>query len=345
MKDLSAVREVLRYVHRFSGSTIFVKLGKNIIDISKRLGIIRDLCAIKNSGINIVLAHDSIEFNTKKIADPKLFFCDSDNFISNKCCSKAIPVIYCPNKNGLSSDKRIVLTAVKNNAKKLIYVTSRKGIFDGNKKLISEMSISEAKILINSGIVKKGMKTKLEVSCLACENGVSRVHIISGLESGSILHEVFSCEGSGTMIYANTPYKYIRQAVVEDVISILDIVSDSEISISTLYSRIVDMISSFYIFAIDKEVLGCAQLKFGKNNSAEILYLSSFSYCKQAEISRELIRYITQSALKSGVNRIYFNSDKNFIWITIYPWFKNDGFRKFSKHGEKGGSHIWVKKL
>ncbi len=352
MKSLSVIREILRYVQRFKDSTIFVKLGKDIIDIAEQLGIIRDLCAIKNSGINIVVVYDFIEFSAKKWAIPEFFFCDFDNFSSKKNYSKAIPIIYCPAKNNLSSDARIALMAVKNNARKLIYITNRKGIFNNNKKLISEMSISEARALIDNGIVQKGMKTKLEAACMACQRGVKRVHIISGFEKGAILREVFSCEGIGTMIYAIAPYKYIRQAVAKDVASIMDILNDSEISISVSYSRIVEMINSFYVFTIDEEVLGCAQLRLEENNSAEILYLSSFSYCKQVEISRELVRHIIQYAFKKGVNKIYFDPSQNSVWITIYPWFKKGGFKKINLpsvcglnylKNKKGGSRLWVK--
>lgn len=352
MKNLSVMREILRYVQRFKDSTIFVKLGKDIIDIAEQLGIIRDLCAIKNSGINIVVVYDFIEFSAKKWAVPEFFFCDFDNFSSKKNYSKAIPIIYCPAKNDLSSDARIALMAVKHNARKLIYITNRKGIFNSNKKLISEMSISEAVALIDNGIVKKGMKTKLEAACMACQEGVKRVHVISGFEKGSILREVFSCEGIGTMIYAIAPYKYIRQATVKDVAGIMDIFNDSEISISVSYARIVEMISSFYVFTIDEEALGCVQLKLGENNFAEILYLSSFSYCKQAEINRELIKYITRCAFKKGVNKIYLDPNQNSVWITIYPWFKKGGFKKIDLlsvcdlnylKNKKSDSRLWVK--
>lgn len=353
MESLSVLREILRYVQRFKNSIIFVKLGKNIIGMAEQLGIVRDLCAIKNSGINIVVVYDSIEFSTIKWAVPEFFFCDSDNFSSKEKHSKAIPVMYCPAKNDLSSDARIALMAVKNNARKLIYITNRKGVFDNNK-LISEMSISEARALIDNGIVKKGMETKLEAACLACQEGVRRTHIISGFEKGAILREIFSCEGIGTMIYAIAPYKYIRQATAKDVANIMDILNDSEISISVSYSRIVEMISSFYVFTIDDEVLGCAQLRLEENNSAEILCLSSFSYCKQVEISRELVRHIIQYAFKRGVNKIYFDPKENSVWITIYPWFKKDGFKKINLSSvydlnylknKKDGSRLWVKEL
>ena len=337
MKNLSVMREVLRYAQRFRDSTIFVKLGKNIIDTAEQLGIIRDFCIIKNLGINIVIVYDFNEFSAKGWTVPEFFFCDFDNFSSKKNYSKAIPIIYCPAKNDLSSDARIALMAVKNNARKLIYITNKRGIFDNNK-LISEMSVSEARTLINTGVVKRGMKIKLEAACLACRRGVKRAHIISGFENGSILREVFSCEGIGTMIYAIAPYKYIRQATIKDAISIMDILNDSEISISVSYSKIVEMISNFYVFTIDEEVLGCVQLKLGENKFAEILCLSSFSYCKQAEINRELIKYITRYAFKKGVNKIYLDPNQNSVWITIYPWFKKGGFKKMD-------SQFWVKEL
>lgn len=193
------------------------------------------------------------------------------------------------------------------------------------------MSITDAKTLIDNKIVKGGMQEKLEAACVACQKGVKRTHIISGFEEGAILREIFSCEGVGTMIYATTPYKCIRQATIKDVPNIIDIFNDSGFSISISYSRIIKMLNDFYVFTIDKEVLGCVQLRLAKNNSAEILYLSSFSYYKQMEISKKLIRHMIQCASAKNVNEIYLNPNKNSTWITIYPWFKKGGFKKIGQ--------------
>ena len=92
MKNLSVMREILRYVQRFKDSTIFVKLGKDIIDIAEQLGIIRDLCAIKNSGINIVVVYDFIEFSAKNGLCQNSFFAILIIFQVKKIILKQYPL-------------------------------------------------------------------------------------------------------------------------------------------------------------------------------------------------------------------------------------------------------------
>ena len=72
--------------------------------------------------------------------------------------------------------------------------------FTDIKKLINEIKPAEAKDLIDKKIVEGGMIPKLLNSIDAVENGVKGVVIIDGRKLHSILFEIFSDEGSGTLI-------------------------------------------------------------------------------------------------------------------------------------------------
>tara|TARA_S200000501_G_scaffold4024_1_gene3485 strand:+ start:9781 stop:10566 length:786 start_codon:yes stop_codon:yes gene_type:complete len=82
-------------------------------------------------------------------------------------------------------------------ANKLIYQTDVDGIRDGNGRIISKMTLTQAKDLINSGIVVGGMLPKLE-SCINSMQGVDRSHIINGSDNSLI--EVFKGNRIGTEI-------------------------------------------------------------------------------------------------------------------------------------------------
>jgi acetylglutamate kinase len=86
-------------------------------------------------------------------------------------------------------------------AKKLIYLSDVPGVLrDANNKesLISSLSVSDARAFIADGTISGGMLPKIQsiVECL--ENGVERVHIISGLVPHALLLEVFTDGGIGT---------------------------------------------------------------------------------------------------------------------------------------------------
>jgi acetylglutamate kinase len=68
------------------------------------------------------------------------------------------------------------------------------------KSTISYVSQKDAKKLIDDGTIQGGMVPKIRECIFAVENGVKRVHILNGMEKNSLLIEVFTSKGGGTMI-------------------------------------------------------------------------------------------------------------------------------------------------
>ena len=59
-----------------------------------------------------------------------------------------------------------------------------------------------------------------DAACRACAQGVARSHVLSYSREGSLLEELFTHDGSGTLI-AQNPYEQARGAEIEDIASIL----------------------------------------------------------------------------------------------------------------------------
>jgi len=91
-------------------------------------------------------------------------------------------------------------------AKKLISLTDVPGVLsdpqDPNTR-ISRIAIDEIETLAKENIISGGMIPKLRSSASAIEGGVGQVHIIDGSTPHSLLLELFTDEGIGTMIYRN----------------------------------------------------------------------------------------------------------------------------------------------
>ncbi|HEY8542134.1 MAG TPA: acetylglutamate kinase, partial [Pseudothermotoga sp.] len=84
-------------------------------------------------------------------------------------------------------------------AEKLILLTDVDGVFkDG--KLISYLTKKDAQNLIDSKVVEGGMIPKIQCAINAIEAGIKSVHIINGNCQFSLLSEIFTLEGVGTMI-------------------------------------------------------------------------------------------------------------------------------------------------
>ena len=88
-------------------------------------------------------------------------------------------------------------------AEKLILLTDTPGILRNENdpsSLIEKIRLSEARELIDKGIVKAGMKPKVECCIRSLAQGVTAAHIIDGRTPHSLLLEVFTDAGIGTMV-------------------------------------------------------------------------------------------------------------------------------------------------
>ena len=85
-------------------------------------------------------------------------------------------------------------------SRRLLLVTDVDGVLDKNEKLISEINPTEAEKLINQQTIHGGMIPKIKTCIDAVNNGVRGVVIIDGRKPHSILFEIFSDQGAGTLI-------------------------------------------------------------------------------------------------------------------------------------------------
>ena len=118
-----------------------------------------------------------------------------------------IPVIasvglgYDGNAYNINADTVAAEVAVALRAAKLILMTDVPGVLDGDKRVLSELTRSAAERLIGDGQVSGGMIPKLR-ACLRSLEGVPSAHIIDGRMPHSLLLELFTESGIGTMVTA-----------------------------------------------------------------------------------------------------------------------------------------------
>ena len=130
--------------------------------------------------------------------------------IQNAISSGYIPIIatvaggYDGNVYNINADLAAAQIAAKLGAKKLILMTDIRGLLrdvNDENSLISVVNVSEVPMLKRDGIIKGGMIPKIDCCVEAVRSGVNRAHIIDGRLDHSILLELFSDDGIGTMFY------------------------------------------------------------------------------------------------------------------------------------------------
>ncbi|MBE2987166.1 acetylglutamate kinase [Campylobacter sp. RM12920] len=85
-------------------------------------------------------------------------------------------------------------------AERVIFLTDTQGILDNDKKLISKLNESQINELKNTGVISGGMIPKVDAALECVKSGVKNAHILDGRLSHSLLLELFTDDGIGTMI-------------------------------------------------------------------------------------------------------------------------------------------------
>jgi len=96
--------------------------------------------------------------------------------------------------------------AIELGAEKLVFINDVPGLIGPTGDLLSELSAAQClELLAQPGVVEGGMIPKLESAVAALEAGVGRVHLVDGRVEHSLVLEMFTPEGVGTMITPEAP--------------------------------------------------------------------------------------------------------------------------------------------
>ena len=127
-------------------------------------------------------------------------------FIKEKINEKIIPII---SPLGLGLDKKTYningdtaagAIAKSLKSRRLLLMTNVEGVLNKNQNLIEEISSSKILGMIEDKTITEGMIPKINTCLDAVHNGVTAVAIIDGRKKHSVLFEIFSDKGSGTLI-------------------------------------------------------------------------------------------------------------------------------------------------
>jgi len=179
---------------------VMTKFNKEIVDALEKKNCKGKSITVKENNI-IYVRQKNFELGyvgTPIKIDTKL--------INNLVSENFIPVI---TPMGLDDQKKIYninadtaagALAVSLKSRRLLLMTDVEGVYDKNKKLISEIRPAEAEKLIENDTIKEGMIPKIKTCINSIEDGVRGVVIIDGRQPHSILFELFSDKGAGTLI-------------------------------------------------------------------------------------------------------------------------------------------------
>ena len=179
---------------------VLIEFNKDIVSSLSEKGIKAiSLNTQENNVINVVPESEELGF----VGIPDKINVD---IIKDKINQKLIPVIsplgLVKNNQSynINGDNAAGAIAKSLKSRRLLLMTNVEGVLNKNSKLINEISSLEITDMIKDGTITEGMIPKINTCLDAINNGVTAVAIIDGRKKHSVLFEIFSDKGSGTLI-------------------------------------------------------------------------------------------------------------------------------------------------
>jgi amino-acid N-acetyltransferase len=225
--------------------------------------------------------------------------------------------------------------------------TNRKG------EVVSELTADEALALAGKKTnLTPGTAQVLEHVARAVDHGVLRGHLVTRREQGSLLLELFTHAGVGTMVTDDTVEK-LRPAKIEDVRGMLELIEPLEAE-GTLVKRSRELleaeIGNFFVIEHDNRIVGCAALyPYPSDKSAEFACLAVAPGVREAGYGERLLKACEERVKSLKLRRLFA------LTTHAAHWFLEQGFRAASVdalpeqrqalYNWRRGSKVFLKRL
>nr|WP_275679692.1 amino-acid N-acetyltransferase [Shewanella sp. PS-2] len=231
----------------------------------------------------------------------------------------------------LTAEEIATQVAIKLKADKMIGFSSQNGILDRNGDVIAELMPNDAQNILNKlaeqGSACIGTMAFLKASIDACRNGVPRCHLVSYLDDGALLQELFSREGIGTQIVTESAER-LRRASISDIGGILNLIRPLEeqgILVRRSREQLEIEIEQFMLIERDGLVIGCAALyPFEEDNAGEFACLVVHPDYRDADRGSLLLKNIIGQARSRGYSRLFALTTRSIHWFLEHGFVIED---------------------
>ena len=226
----------------------------------------------------------------------------------------------------LRAEEVAAAIATEMRAAKLVFLCDGPGVVDRQGVLKRELTLDEATALARDPPHPGGgdeLGNRLRESVHACRNGVSRVHLVDRRIEGALLLELFSRDGVGTMINADT-YDSIRRATIDDIGGILELIrplEESGVLVRRSREKLETEIAHFNVVERDGAVIACAATyPYPEEGLAELACLAVDDAYRRGQCGERLLDLAEREARASGADRLFV------LTTHAAHWFRERGF-------------------
>lgn len=206
--------------------------------------------------------------------------------------------------------------AVSLDADKLIFLGEENGVNDGKRMLSSIMPKNIDEFLKNNNVNKESGYF-LQCAATACRHNVQRTHIISYVKDGALLEELFTRDGSGTLI-SHDKYEEIRHANINDIAGLIELLTpleEQKILISRSEKRIEQDIPKYSVIERDGMIIGCAALHQLDANSGEVASVAIHPDYQKGNRGKDILAFLEQKARSMGLTKLFVLTTRSAHWF------------------------------
>lgn len=240
--------------------------------------------------------------------------------------------------------------AVALGADKLIFLGEETGIND-NGRLLREMIPNEVDRFLRDRDLNCEINYFLYCAAKACREGVHRTHIISFAKDGALLEELFTRDGSGTLI-SHDPYEEIRHAEIDDVVGLTELLAPLEaegILVPRSRERLEQEIDNYSVIERDGMILGCAALHQLDSASAEVACVAVHPDYRKGSRGADLLAFLEQQARSHGLQKLFVLTTRTAHWFVEQGFVEVDASAlpedRLKKYHNGRNSKVFEKRL
>jgi len=167
---------------------------------------------------------------------------------------------------------------------------------------------------------------EIKLALRACQAGVHRIHIVDGSKEGSVLKELFSNLGVGTMIYADE-YDAVRSfhsRDLPDILRMMEPLMKNGVLIRRSPEQIQQKKDDYSVLEIDGSVRACGALHDWGENQGEIAAIATDSQYADLGLGKRIVGYFIEKARKLTMRRVFA------LTTQTQDWFESLGFKEVS---------------
>lgn len=263
------------------------------------------------------------------------------------------PIAYSPSGEAFNCRAEDVATATAAalRANKLILMMPDSGVKNAEGKTLHQLNMLQADTIYQQQLNDELTQLHLKSAIDACKQGVRRAHLISHNTDGAILLELYTRDGSGTMITTDT-YEGLRQATINDVGGILELIQpleDQQVLAHRSREQLELEIEQFTVIERDGMIIACAALYPYDQHCAELACVAVHSDYQRQGRASELLEHIQQQCLQKDIQTLFI------LTTHTAHWFIEKGFsegkleqipmRRRDMYNVQRNSKIYIKNL